>query len=411
MKYVLIIADGIADEPVPQLGHRTPLQSLSLPHIDQLAGGMMGTVRTVPEGLPPGSDTAILSIFGHDPRQCYTGRSPLEAAGSGVSLAQGEVSFRVNLCALEGEDFQGAIIRSHNGGNIEGEEALSLMAAVEKDAGCRQAAKALGLALYPTGTFRHVGVMDKAHAPAGGGGFGLTEPHNVLGQAIAPHLPKGTLAQGITAFMAASFKALKDHPVNRERMVRGQLPANCLWPWGAGQAAKLNPFTQTYGKTGVVISAVPLVWGIAALSGLPAPRVPGATGDLDTNYQGKVDCALEALRVGRDLAIIHIEAPDECAHAGDIQGKVEAIHRIDQRVVRPLLAQLPGVDPEFRVMLLSDHPTLLTTRTHDGSPVPFCLYDSRKPPACAKFDEENAKSGPFLPEGTQLMPLLLLCRE
>ncbi|MCL2545410.1 MAG: 2,3-bisphosphoglycerate-independent phosphoglycerate mutase [Clostridia bacterium] len=403
MKYVILIADGIADGPVPSLGGRTPLDVLRLPGFDALAGGGLGRVRTVPEGLPPGSDTAILSIFGYDPRACYTGRSPLEAAGSGVALRPGVVSFRVNLVSLEGGGFEGARILSHNGGNVEGGEADALLAALHADERYRQAAAALGIALHASRSFRHIGVIAE---PAGTTDFALIEPHNVLGQPIAPHLPRGALARELTAYMRASFAALRSHPVNAARAAGGALPANCLWPWGAGRAIALEPFAKKYGKSAVVISAVPLVWGIAALSGLPAPRVPGATGELDTDYGAKVQAALDALSGGVDLAVIHIEAPDECAHAGDVQGKCEALRRIDARVIAPLLAALPSIDADFRVLLLSDHYTLLTTQTHDGAPVPYCIYDSRAPGAPRKFSEEGARGAPLLENGHELPALL-----
>lgn len=405
MKYVLIIADGIADEPVAALGGKTPLEALDLPAFDTLAGHRMGRVMTVPEGLPPGSDTAILSIFGNDPRTCYTGRSPLEAAGSGVLLAPGAVSFRVNLVSLEGEDFQDAVIRSHNGGSIEGDEAEALMASLLADPAFAAQCAAIGLRIHPTRTFRHVGELAPEAVPEPLA-FTLTEPHNVLDERIAPHLPRGTMVEAITALMARSFAVLKDHPVNKARVARGQLPANAIWPWGAGKATQLPDFVQKYGKHATVISAVPLVWGIAALSNLPAPHVPGATGELDTNYEGKVQAALEALCQGDDLVFLHIEAPDECAHAGDVEGKCEAIRRIDHRVVEPLLSALPGSDVDFRILLLSDHPTLLRTRTHDGAPVPYCLYDSRKTPQSRKFSERGVRDTALLPEGEMLLPLL-----
>lgn len=405
MKYVLIIADGIADEPVEALGGRTPLEALDLPAFDRLAGHRMGRVRTVPEGLPPGSDTAILSIFGNDPRACYTGRSPLEAAGSGVKLPPGAVSFRVNLVSLAGGDFQEAVIRSHNGGSIEGEEAEALMDALLSDPDFAAQCAAIGLRIHPTRTFRHVGEMAPEAVPQDFD-FVLTEPHNVLDEKIAPYMPQGTLAEALTGLMIRSFGVLKDHPVNQARVARGQLPANAIWPWGAGKATELPDFVQKYGKRAAVISAVPLVWGIAALSNLPAPRVPGATGELDTNYEGKVQAALDALRQGNDLVFLHVEAPDECAHAGDVEGKCEAMRRIDNRVVTPLLSALPEIETDFRILLLSDHPTLMRTRSHDGTPVPYCLYDSRKTPRSRKFSERGVAEMALLPEGAMLLPLL-----
>ncbi len=405
MKYMVIIADGIADTQIEALGGRSPLEALDLPHFRRLAGTGMGRARTVPEGVPAGSDTAILSIFGYDPRVCYTGRSPLEAAGSGVPLREGEISFRINLVTLEGDSLEGARILSHNGGNVEGEEVDALIAALLADKDFCAAARALGLTLHAGRGFRHIGVTDAAHAPDSLA-YNLTEPHNILLQPIAAHLPQGTSAEALTALMRASYAVLKDHPVNAGRSARGALPANCLWPWGAGRAVVLPAFEQLHGKRAAVISAVPLVWGIAALAGLPAPRVPGATGDVDTNYGGKVQAALDALRRGCDAAFLHVEAPDECAHAGDVAGKCEAMRRIDSRVVAPLLDQLPLVDPDFRILLLSDHYTLLTTRKHDGTPVPYCLYDSRFPGSPRAFDEQTVLAHPLLEDGTRLLTQL-----
>ena len=405
MKYVLIIGDGIADEPVEQLGGKTPLAAMDLPQINRVAGGRLGLCQTVPAGVPAGSDTAILSIFGYDPRTCYTGRSALEAAGMGVMLEPGETSLRVNLCALEGECFDTAVIRSHNGGSIEGDEAVELMEDLLADPRFASLAAAVGFGVHVTPTFRHIGVIDAAHKPASYPVF--TEPHNILDSAIAGYMPKGEMGPEITALMRASFEILRDHPVNQRRIAEGKLPANCIWPWGPGSAMTLTSFDALYHKRGSAVSAVPLVWGIANLCGVETPRVEGATAELDTNYEGKVEAVLEALRGGADFCCVHVEAPDECAHAGDVEGKCEALRRLDARVVGPLLDRLGEVDPEYRVLLLSDHPTLLTTRGHDGKAIPFAIYDSREPGAPRKFDEAHAAAtGDFLAEGPMLLRAL-----
>ena len=405
MKYVLVIGDGIADEPVAQLGGKTPLAALTLPQLDRLAGGRLGLCQTVPAGVPAGSDTAILSIFGYDPRTCYTGRSALEAAGMGVMLQAGETSLRVNLCALEGDTFEAARILSHNGGSIEGEEAVELMQDLVHDPRFASLSAAFGFSIHITPTFRHIGVIDAAHQPQGETCF--AEPHNHLGEVIAPLLPEGAMGPAITALMRASYEVLRDHPVNRARIAAGKLPANCIWPWGPGSAMALDSFEQKYHKRGSAVSAVPLVWGIAGLCGVDTPRVPGATAELETNYEGKVQAVLDALAGGADFCCILSEAPDECAHAGDVEGKCEAIRRLDARVVGALLERLPQVDPDFRMLLLSDHPTLLNTRGHDGKAVPFAIYDSRHPGTPRKFDEAHAKeTGDFLAEGPMLLRAL-----
>ncbi len=401
MKYVLVIGDGMSDDPIAELGGKTPLEYLDLPHMGALAGTEVGLCQTVPEGVPAGSDTAILNIFGNDPRTCYTGRSVLEAAGVDVTLQPGEVSMRVNLCAVEELDGQ-LIIHSHNGGNIEGDEAETLMRDLLADPAFHQAAEKLRLTIHVSRTFRHIGVFGGVAEDAV---FHTTEPHNVLEQPV--HYPSGAYAEEITRLMKLSYQVLKDHPVNQARVARGQLPANMIWPWGAGRAMQLPNFAEKYGKTGVVISAVPLVWGIATLMGLPHPHVEGATGDLDTNYAGKVAAAVKALRDGADFAAIHVEAPDEMTHAGDLEKKLEAIRRLDSQVVAPLLKQLPALG-DFRILMLSDHKTLMSTRTHDGKPVPFAIYDSRHPGQPSRLDESTAAAaGLWVPEGRDILARLL----
>lgn len=397
MKYVLVIGDGMADTELSELGGKTPLEYLDLPHFNILAGGEHGTARTVPEGVPAGSDTAILNIFGYDPRVYYSGRSVLEAAGVGVLLKEGEVSFRMNLCAVEN-----GVMRSHNGGGIEGDEAEGLMQDLIADPDFAAIAKQLSLHITISRTFRHVGVIFAPEA----GEFILKEPHNILGEPWRPYLPQGAFADTLTQLMLSSHRFLDQHPINQQRRKRGLLPANLIWPWGAGRAAMLPSFPEKYHHAGSVISAVPLVWGIANLAGLPFPQVEGATGDLDTNYEGKVEALLTALKNGDDFAAIHVEAPDEMAHAGDLEKKLEAIKRLDERVIAPLLAKLPAIDADFRMLLLSDHPTLMTTRTHDGAPVPYAIYDSRRPGTPQKFSESEAQKGPALENGDLLMPRL-----
>lgn len=401
MKYVLVIGDGMSDDPIETLGGKTPLEYLELPHMGALAGSEVGLCQTVPEGVPAGSDTAILNIFGNDPRYCYTGRSVLEAAGVDVTLEPGEVSMRVNLCAVEELGGQ-LVIHSHNGGNIEGDEAENLMKALLADPAFHQAAEGLRLTIHVSRTFRHIGVFGGVAEEAV---FHTTEPHNVLEQPV--HYPTGAYAEEITQLMKLSYQVLKEHPINKARIARGQLPANMIWPWGPGRAMQLPSFTEKYGKTGVVISAVPLVWGIATLMGLPHPHVEGATGDLDTNYEGKVAAAVNALRAGADFAAIHVEAPDEMTHAGDLEKKLEAIRRLDSQVIAPLLEQLPALG-DFRLLMLSDHKTLMSTRTHDGKPVPFAIYDSRQPGQPSRLDEcTAAASGLWVPEGRDILARLL----
>ncbi len=399
MKYLMVIGDGMADKPLNVLHNKTPLGYLDLPAMDKLAGSETGTALTVPEGVTPGSDTAILNIFGYDPRKCYTGRSVLEAAGVGVLLHEGEVSLRVNLCSVE-NTANGLVIRSHNGGSVEGDEAETLMHDLMSHPDYQAIAGKMGLFITVSRSFRHIGVL---HGPVPKDAvFSLTEPHNVLDQTVDNYWPKGHLSLEIEALMRVSFSILDSHPINASRRKRGLLPANMVWPWGPGRAIQLPSFQEKYGHFGPVVSAVPLVWGIAALAGLKTPKVEGATGDLDTNYQGKVEAVISALQAGDDFAVLHVEAPDEMSHAGDIEKKLEAIIRLDQRVIAPLLEKLPALG-DFRLLVLSDHLTLLSTKGHDGSPVPWALYDSRRPGAPGKLDEETAAKGLYLKEGTQIM--------
>ena len=423
MKYVIVIGDGMADTHLPQLAGKTPLEVLALNSFDRCAGCYCGRALTVPRGLPAGSDTAILSIFGYDPRTCYTGRSVLEAAGMGVTVPEGCISFRVNLCAVLPDEEGKLVIHSHNGGNIHGEEATTLMNDLIADEGFAAMMKDAGLHITVTDTFRHVGVMTSTAADLGA--VRLTEPHNVLMQEIAPHLPHmeretddeaaRRMCADVHALMLRSYEILQNHPVNRKRIAEGKLPANMIWPWGAATAMTLPDFREKYGHYGSVISAVPLVWGIASLAGLKVPKVEGANGDLDTNYEGKVKCALDALAEGDDFVVVHVEAPDEMAHAGDLGRKLEAVQNVEYRVVMPLLNQLMGRGEDFRLLLLSDHPTFLTTRTHSGHPVPWAIFDSRvvrkaiaegKEPPVRKFCEDAMLCEPVLMEGTDLIKVL-----
>ncbi len=416
MKYLLVIGDGMADAPLDALAGKTPLEALALPAFDRCAACFCGRALTVPHGMPPGSDTAILSIFGYDPATSYTGRSALEAAGMGVEVPRGCVSFRVNLCAVTPDDDGRLIVRSHNGGGIHGQDAQTLMNDLVADPVFSQRLAETGLAITVTDTFRHIGVMRTQAQDLKA--VRLTEPHNVLGEPLEAHMPSlarqtqddaaRRLRHDVEDLMRLSYAVLKDHPVNRRREAEGLLPANLIWPWGAATGMRLPAFSDKYRHGGTVVSAVPLVWGIAGLAGLKTPHVPGANGDLDTNYEGKVRCALDALAAGDDFAAVHIEAPDEMAHAGDLGRKMEAIQNVESRVVAPLLDEMTRRGEPFRLLLLSDHPTLLTTRTHDGAPVPYAIYDSSiaRPGAKRKFCESDMACEPVLMDGTELMKIL-----
>lgn len=402
MKYIILIGDGTADLPIESLGGKTPLEYAKTPNLDKLgAKGIVGLAKNVPDGVPAGSDTAILSIFGCDPTRYYTGRSPLEAAGSGVELEDGAISFRTNVVSLGDErDFLDKTIYSHNGGNVEGKESIALMQALLADPAFCALAKKLSMRFKLNESFRHVSVIRGVDfVPT------QTPPHDILGKRIGDYLRDDEISDMLVDLMRRAFEVMDVHPVNAVRRAAGKLPANCLWFWGEGKAVKLPDFFARYGKSAKVITAVPLVVGIAALCGVGSIDVPGATGDLDTNYLGKAEAALGALKDGADLVVVHVEAPDECSHAGDLSGKIEAIEKIDDQVLGTILNGLDGQD--FRLLYLSDHPTLMATRTHDGAPVPYVLYDSRVDTGlCLPFGETSAKKGALIDPGTQLLPIL-----
>jgi len=424
LKYVLIIGDGMADNPVPSLGGKTPLEYAKKPAIDALARkGEVGSVLNVPKGLPAGSDTAILSIFGCDPRQCYTGRAPLEAAASGIALSPGDAAYRCNMVTFQDGDmpFEEKKILSHSAGSIEGNVSDELVTALFEDPAFKKLADEAGMEVHPASSFRHIAVQHPRTVRRDGPGFRaaavkqpvdlkgivLTPPHDHLGEAIGPILPKGCPnAQVLRGLMEAAFRFLDHHPINEGRRAAGKLPANGIWFWAEGTAVKLPSFTENYRRDGGVVSAVPLCHGIAALTGLERIFVEGATGELETNYEGKVDAATEVLRA-HDFAAIHVEAPDECTHNGDLAGKLQAIEWLDSRVVAPLLEKLDAADYDYRILILSDHKTLTSTRGHDGDPVPFLLYDSRQDTGAGlPYTEAAGEQGRFIPDGVALMGML-----
>lgn len=408
MKYVLIIGDGMADNPVASLDNKTPLQTASIPVMDALAAkGEVGSVVNCPAGLPAGSDTAILSIFGADPNVCYTGRSPLEAAATGIQLNPGDVSYRCNMVAYEDNDlpFEEKKILSHSGGSIEGDQSIQLVTDLFQDPTFQAAAKKAGMVVHPAASFRHIAVQSNADIT----GISLIPPHDHLGEAIGPLLPSGCdNAAVLKDLMKLAHQVLDHHPINEKRRAEGKLPANGVWFWAEGSAVVLDSFWDKYHKTGTVISAVPLCFGIARLSGLDIREVEGATGELDTNYEGKVTAALDELRQGKDFVAVHVEAPDECTHNGDLPGKLQAIEWLDSRVVGPLTHALEEEGADYRLLILSDHKTLTATRGHDGDPVPYLLYDSRKDTGLGlPYCEESGLKGPAHAAGAAvLMPLL-----
>jgi len=407
MKYIIVIGDGMADNPVEELSGMTPLAYTSIPVMDSLAGkGETGSVLTVPDGLPAGSDTAILNILGYDPRIYYAGRSPLEAAGADIIIPAGEVSYRCNMVTLEDGDMDYADkkILSHNGGSVDGETALELMRYLMLSPSFIVCANELGMKFYPTPSFRHIVSQKNADIT----GLVLTPPHDHLGERLFLYLPRGgQAAAGISRIMLLAHELLDKHPLNIKRRAEGKLPANGLWFWAEGKATSLPDFKSKYNKRGFVVSAVPLVRGIGALAGLDYVLIDGATGELETNYEGKALAAVAGLADGYDFVLLHVEAPDECTHNGDLHGKLQAIEWLDSRCLMTLLQGLAEKNMEYRLLILSDHKTLTATRGHDGDPVPYILYDSRCD-SCSglAYNEENCSVGVYLADGHKLIERL-----
>ena len=406
MKHLLVIGDGIADNPVPALGGKTPLEVANIPGIDALAAdGFVGQVRTVPIGLPAGSETAILAIFGCDPSAYFTGRSPMEAAASGIELVAGDAAFRCNLVTLEDGDMPlgEKKILSHSAGSIEGEDALATVEVLLSDPRFAKALSEARMEIHRFPAFRQIAVQHKSDIS----GITFIPPHDHLGQACGPLFPNGNeRAEVFADLMRLAHEILDHHLVTEKRRAAGKLPANGIWFWAQGTAVELPDFQGQYGCGGAVISAVPLCHGIGVLRGLEMVEVEGATGEIDTNFEGKLEATWEKLQE-YDFVCLHLEAPDECTHNGDLTGKVQAIEWLDSRLVTPLVERLRAAGEDFRLLLLSDHKTLTATRGHDGDPVPYLLYDSTAPTGRGGvYDEAAGERTPLMEDGSKLLDLL-----
>ena len=407
MKYILVIGDGMADNPVPELGNKTPLQYANIPTIDRMAAhGVVGNVVNCPKPLPAGSETAILSIFGCDPLRYFTGRSPMEAAASGIQLEEGDVAYRCNIVAVEDGDMplEERRILSHSAGSISGDEAMEVVEILENDPEFRAAEEAAGMRIYRFPAFRQIAVQHHGDVQ----GIRLIPPHDHIGEKAGQYLPSGNdNASVLKNLEQIAHRVLDRHPLNEKRRREGKLPANAIWFWAEGTAVELPDFRKAYGHWGGVISAVPLCHGIGVLRGLEMIEVEGATGEIDTNFEGKMEAAYDLLHTDADFVCIHVEAPDECTHNGDLPGKVQSIEWLDSRLLGPLLERLDGEKMEYRLLLLSDHKTLTATRGHDGDPVPYLLYDTRKDTGFGGvYDEPTGEAGPTVPAGHQLLSVL-----
>ena len=396
MTYVVVLCDGMADYPVPALGGKTPMMVAKKPHIDALAAkAEVGLVRTVAPGLKPGSDVANMSVLGFDPHRFYTGRSPLEAASIGIDMKDSDVSLRTNLVTLsdKGEPFADKVIEDYCADDISTEEARQLIEAV-------QAAFGGGEYDFYTGvSYRHCLIWHGGTTELGN----MTPPHDITGKVIGPHLSTAETARPLLEMMEKSFDLLKDHPVNKARVAAGRRPANCIWLWGEGKRPALQPFEALYGIKGGMVSAVDLLKGIANCAGMEVAEVPGATGYIDTDFEGKAKAALDLL-TRNDLVYVHFEAPDECGHRNEPENKVKAIEMIDSRVL-PILEEGLEQYEDYKILLLPDHPTPIVTRTHASDP----LYQKSAPKTGVDtINEETAKAtGIYMENGPAMMPHFL----
>ena len=397
MKYIVVLVDGMADRPIDALGGKTPLAAAETPAMDSLARkSEIGMVKTVPEGMSPGSDTANLSVLGYDPKVYYSGRSPLEALNIGVRMEQGDIAIRANLVTLseEEETYEEKHILDHSADEISTEEAEVLLQAVKKEL-------ENGMFQFYTGTsYRHCLIWKKGMVVP------LTPPHDIRGKKIGEYLTDEAL---LLAMQKKSYEILKNHPVNLERKKKGLNPANSLWFWGAGTKPALSSFEEKFHKKGVMISAVDLLKGIAVGTEMGNIAVEGANGGLHTNYEGKAAAAVSALlKDGYDFAYIHVEAPDEMGHQGSLEKKLQAIEYLDTRVIQRVKDSMEESGEAYRMLILPDHPTPVSVKTHTADPVPYLLYDSRKQEErdCVYNEAEALRQGNLIQEGYRLIEKL-----
>ena len=397
MKYVVVLCDGMADTPVAALGGKTPMELAQKPNMDALAQtSTVGMVRTVDDGLSPGSDVANLSVMGFDPLVCYTGRSPLEAASIGIDMADDDVAIRCNLVTLSDEaDYADKTMVDYCADDISTAEADEIVKSLQAQLGGGE------FDFYTGVSYRHCLIWHGGKCK----GYTLTPPHDISGQPIKDYLA-GHLESGLIELMKKSVDILRDHPVNKARIAAGRRPATSAWFWGQGSRPGLANFEQTYGLKGAVVSAVDLIKGIGKCADMRVIEVEGATGYIDTNFDGKAKAAIDALK-DCDYVYVHLEAPDECGHRREAENKVKAIELIDEKVVKPLLDALAGED--FKMLILPDHPTPIATATHSREPVPFLLYDSTEEvEGVAKFTEANAQSTEiFVQRGPMLIKMMI----
>ncbi len=397
MKYIVVLCDGMADYPVPALGGKTPMMCADKPHIDALAQkGEVGLVRTVAAGLKPGSDVANMSVLGFDPKKYYTGRSPLEAASIGVDLKDTDVTLRTNLVTLSDEpNYEDKTMVDYCAGDISTAEAAEIMQDVEAHFGNEM------FKFYAGVSYRHCLVWANGTTDLGN----MTPPHDISGRVVGEYLSTSENAVPLIQMMKDSYAFLSEHPVNKKRVAEGKRPANSIWMWGEGKKPMLPAFSDVYGKKGAIVSAVDLLKGIAKCAKMEAPEVEGATGYIDTNFEGKAIAAVDALKNGCDFVYIHLEAPDECGHRNEPENKVKAIEMIDSRVLPIVLDGLKAIGEDYKIMVLPDHPTPIVTQTHAADPVPYLIYHkANEKQGVDSINEETAKNtGVFIENGPDIM--------
>jgi 2,3-bisphosphoglycerate-independent phosphoglycerate mutase len=396
LKYVLVVGDGMADEPVEALGGRTPLEVSRTPNLDFFArNGQVGLVRTIPEGMPPGSDVANMSLMGYSPQTYYTGRAPLEAVSMGLDLCPDDVAFRCNLVTLE-EHREGLFMADYSGGSISTERARSYIEVLnDKLAGP-------AFEFHPGVSYRHVLLWRDGRKEFDG--LETVPPHDILGKPVDPHLPSGPGSRKLREMTDEARGVLRAHLSRRAETGRaGQ--ANAIWLWGQGRKPQMPLLRERFGVRGVTVSAVDLIKGLGRCAGLETIDVPGATGDLETNYQGKVYAVLKALGEF-DFAFLHVEAPDEASHRGNLQEKIDAIERLDEEVLGVLRKGLAKLKHPYRLLVLPDHLTPLRIRTHADTPVPFLLYPEVPGSGASYSEKEAERSGILIEDGSRMLDVL-----
>ncbi|MCL1883987.1 MAG: cofactor-independent phosphoglycerate mutase [Defluviitaleaceae bacterium] len=397
MKYFILVPDGCADWAIPSLGNKTPLQVAAIENINALARiSEVGLVKTVPDGMDPGSDVANLAVLGYDPATCLTGRAPLEAAAMGIPMNDSDMAIRTNFITLSGDgNYSDLTIKDHSAGELEDEDAEILIKFIDEKLGGD------GFKFYPGVSYRCL-LVSSDFIDSETENFQATPPHDILGKKVGDYLPSDKKLRDV---LVQSFELLKNHPLNVHRAKNGKMPANSIWFWGQGKKMSLSQHEEMFGVKGCMITAVNLLKGIGREAGFSVPTIKGATGTLHTNYEGKAAAAIDAFENGKDLVFLHVEAPDECSHSGDLDGKLLSLDFIDKRVFKTVFEYLKNCGEPFRILILPDHRTPVELRTHTAEPVPFVLYDSRNTTtidATKSFSEASGEKGKFFESGGSL---------